>query len=152
MGCRRYRPFHRADLGRVIAMLPLIRNWFRQFGLSIPTMARRILEWLTCRLYGRWRVLTIATDVDKIPCRISHRRAYLVATSTMNKWLVFDCPCRTGHRLLINLDATRPPYWSIKLSTSQLITLSPSIDYRVGSQRCHFVFRKGRIRWTNRHT
>src|SRR5438552_19193784 len=26
---------------------------------------------------------------------------------------LFDCPCRTGHRIMLNADPSRPPYWTL---------------------------------------
>src|SRR5437899_8006736 len=39
---------------------------------------------------------------------------------------LFDCPCRTGHRIMLNADPSRPPYWT--LNQVVRLTISPSVD------------------------
>lgn len=98
----------------------------------------------------RWRVEQSAANVDDVPSRIPKRRAYLVKTAALRKWLVFDCPCGSGHRIMLNLDKSRVPYWRLTLSATHRITLSPSIDYQDNSRRCHYSIRKGRVIWAKR--
>ena len=98
----------------------------------------------------RWRIERRASDVDEVPARIPKRRAYLVATAILCKWLVFDCPCGTGHRIMLNLDRSRFPYWRLTLSATRQITLAPSIDYHDEYRRCHYFLRKGRVIWAKR--
>lgn len=98
----------------------------------------------------RWRIERRAADVDEVPPRIPKRRAYIVATAILRKWLVFDCPCGTGHRIMLNLDRSRFPYWRLTLSATRQITLSPSIDYHDEYRRCHYFLRKGRVIWAKR--
>lgn len=95
----------------------------------------------------RWRVDQSIANVDDVPSRIPKRRAYLVKTAILRKWLVFDCPCGAGHRITLNLDDSRVPYWRLMLSANRRITLSPSIDYQGNSRRCHYSIRKGRVIW-----
>ena len=90
-------------------------------------------------------------DADEVPACIPRRRAFLVATPATQKWLVFDCPCGAGHRIMLNLDGTRKPFWRLKTSVRRKITLSPSIDYRDKNRRCHYFMKKGRVRWSEQH-
>ncbi|MFD0309125.1 DUF6527 family protein [Streptomyces sp. NPDC127119] len=62
------------------------------------------------------------------------------------KWLIFDCPCRERHRVMINLDSGNRPAWTV-LTLSPL-TLAPSVDEVRGTTRCHYFIRNGRIQWT----
>ena len=57
---------------------------------------------------GPWRLEATVSDMDDVPLSICPRRAYLVATPTRRKWLVFDCPCGRGHRIALN-PGSRPP-------------------------------------------
>ncbi|MGW9205717.1 DUF6527 family protein [Embleya sp. NPDC055664] len=68
-----------------------------------------------------------------------------MGSGTHRKWLVFDCPCREHHRVMINLDPDNWPAWSI-LNPAPL-TVIPSIDERRGTTRCHYILREGRIVW-----
>ncbi len=58
---------------------------------------------------------------------------------------VFDCPCRTGHRLMVNLDRTRHPFWRIE--SRRPLSIRPSIDDITSERRCHFIIRDGKLRW-----
>ena len=128
-------------------------SWMRKtvpdLALAISAVRSRLTQAVDFLPTRRWRIEHTAAEVDEVPPEIPRRRAYLVTTATRKKWLVFDCPCRTGHRLMINLDQTRQPYWHIVLSRSKLITLSPSIDFRDEHRRCHYVVRRGRIMWAD---
>lgn len=95
----------------------------------------------------RWRVDQSTANVDDVPSRISKRRAYLVKTAALRKWLVFDCPCGAGHRIMLNLDESRAPHWRLTLSANRQITISPSIDYHDSSRHCHYSMHKGRVIW-----
>jgi hypothetical protein len=83
---------------------------------------------------------------DEVPERIPAKAAVLVGTLRQPKWLAFDCPCRTGHRILIPLDHSYRPHWQV-LSTAPL-TISPSVDYQTQKQSCHYFIRNGRVLWT----
>lgn len=94
-----------------------------------------------------WRLEATVSDMDDVPLRIRPRRAYLVATPTRRKWLVFDCACGGGHRILLNLDPSRRPVWTLRLSRTKALTLHPSVDYRDELRACHYVLSNGRIEW-----
>ena len=61
------------------------------------------------------------------------------------KWLAFDCPCRTGHRIIVPLDRAAKPRWSIIRENP--LTVGPSFDSRMNRKNCHFFIRDGRIEW-----
>ena len=94
-----------------------------------------------------WLLAGIVSEGDEVPDRIPVRRAFLVGIPPNWKWLVFDCPCRTGHRIMLNLDRGRRPHWTIQVSRLRRITVSPSIDYRGSNRSCHYFIRDGRVVW-----
>ena len=95
--------------------------------------------------WRRWRVVAQVAAVDEIPDQLPHKGAFLVSPRGGATWVVFDCPCRTGHRLVVNLDTARDPFWSI--DSLKPMSIRPSIDDVTPQRRCHFVLRNGRIRW-----
>jgi hypothetical protein len=99
-------------------------------------------QWLP---FWRWRVIGTATSADEVPDRLPRNGTALVGDIGRIKWIVFDCPCRTGHRIMLNADPARRPYWTL----NQLVrlTISPSVDYQGSSRRCHYFIRNGRILW-----
>lgn len=82
---------------------------------------------------------------DEVPDRLPFRGAALVGSESSPKWVAFDCPCKSGHRLMVNLDSSRRPRWSIV--QSKPLTLKPSIDSMDRGRRCHYWLRDGKVRW-----
>ena len=92
-----------------------------------------------------WRIVASVEAADEIPARMPPNGAVLVGTLSTPKWIAFDCPCRRGHRIMVNLDPRHRPHWRIAKNTR--LTLTPSIDVHRESQRCHYFVRNGRIVW-----
>jgi hypothetical protein len=99
-------------------------------------------EWLPV---FRWRIVAVVDSADNVPQRLPRNGAILVGARTRPKWIAFDCPCRRGHRIMLNTDKVRSPYWSTTVQGR--LTISPSIDYAEPSQRCHYFIRNGRVKW-----
>jgi hypothetical protein len=103
------------------------------------------IAWWKWLPFQRWRIVGEAESADEVPERFPRNGVVLVAASGRTKWIVFDCPCRTGHRIMLNADASRRPHWA--LQPSKHLTISPSIDFRGGIRRCHYFIRGGRVVW-----
>ncbi len=93
----------------------------------------------------RWRIVTQVEEADLIPARLPRRGAALAGPRGAPKWIALDCPCGTGHRLMVNLDTRRHPTWRL-VSTSPL-TVRPSLDITQAGTRCHFTIISGTVRW-----
>ena len=120
------------------------RSWLAE---RLRHLWRRASGWLVPR---PWRLAGIVAECDEVPERIPMRRAFLVGVSSHWKWLVFDCPCRTGHRIMLNLDPGRRPSWTVRLTRRRRITVAPSIDYSGQHRSCHYFIRDGRLVWASR--
>ena len=94
-----------------------------------------------------WRVVGWACVADEVPDRLPHKGVVLIGEQGRESWAAFDCPCRTGHRLLVNLDQERHPFW--RVVSLKPLTIFPSIDDMTSSRRCHFTVRGGKVRWTH---
>ena len=94
-----------------------------------------------------WRLEATVADMDDVPLHIRARRAVLVGAPRHQKWLVFDCPCGIGHRIILNLDRSRQPAWTLRVSKSGALTLHPSVNYRDDRRVCHYILSNGRIAW-----
>lgn len=118
-------------------------------------LRRLVVKWWAHRVallelptFHRWRLDAMVSDMDEVPLNIRPRRAYLVGTPSRPKWLVFDCACGGGHRILLNLDAARHPFWTLRLSKiTKALSLHPSVDYHDDGRTCHYIVSKGRIKW-----
>ena len=101
-------------------------------------------SWWTWLPFWRWRVIGETDYAGDVPERLPRNGVVLIGEDRL-KWIVFDCPCRRGHRIMLNADSARHPYWTLK--SGGTITISPSIDYVGGNRRCHYFVHDGRIEW-----
>jgi|SRR5581483_10348572 len=83
---------------------------------------------------------------DEVPQYLPAKAAVLVGTMRQPKWLAFDCPCRTGHRILVPLEHTRIPHW--RVLREKPLTVAPSVDFRTAKQRCHYFIQDGWVIWS----
>lgn len=95
--------------------------------------------------WRRWRIVGQVEVADEVAERLAYGGVVLVGTPKRTAWAVFDCPCRTGHRLMLNLDTTRYPVWRIE--STRPLTIRPSIDGSTPERRCHFFVHNGKISW-----
>lgn len=104
----------------------------------------KIPWWQWLPVFG-WRVVTVVESADEIPNRLPRNGAVLVGDADRTKWIAFDCPCRTGHRILLNTDRNRRPSWTV--SPDRRLSIQPSVDYQGADRNCHYFIRKGRVDW-----
>lgn len=80
---------------------------------------------------------------DDIAQPLRPRHVYVAGQPA--KWLVLDCPCRTGHRIDLNLAHQSRTRWRID---TDIVTVHPSVHVRRdGEADCHFIIRDGAIIW-----
>lgn len=99
-------------------------------------------EWIPGRA---WRIVGTVQAADEIPERLPPRGAVIVGTLRCPKWIAFDCPCKTGHRIMVTLDPAHRPHWAIKRGNK--LSLTPSVDYRSAERRCHYFVTNGKTVW-----
>lgn len=121
------------------------RNWYDGaiFGADVAGLNK--IAWWQWFPGRSWRVVVLVDDADEVPQRLPRNGVAFVGSERKPKWLVFDCPCRTGHRIMLDLEPTRFPHWRAK--TRPRLTVWPSVDYVVPNRRCHYFIRAGRISW-----
>lgn len=100
------------------------------------------------RYWRRWKADLRTESASDIPDIIPARHAVIVGTHAHQKWLVFDCPCGHGHRVMLNLDSSHYPRW--RITNDYPITLIPSVDEHSHAGHCHYIVRDGRIRWVEK--
>ena len=109
-------------------------------------MKKLIAWWQSLPIPWRaWRIVGQISSGDEVPDQLPDKGVVLVGGPERLTWAVFDCPCRTGHRLMVNLDRARHPYWSV--DSLKPLSIRPSIDYFTPERRCHFIVCGGKIRW-----
>lgn len=95
--------------------------------------------------WRRWRVVGHVDAGDEVPDRMPSKGVILVGPTAQPTWVAFDCPCGTGHRLMVNLDERRRPAWQV--TAVRPLTIRPSMDNVSKDRRCHFFIRGGKIVW-----
>ena len=109
-------------------------------------MTSLIAWWQSLPLPWRnWRIVGQVLAGDEVSERLPHCGIVLVGPPENATWAVMDCPCRTGHRLMVNLDKTRRPFW--KIESRNPLSIRPSIDNVTPERRCHFTIRTGKTIW-----
>lgn len=71
---------------------------------------------------------------------------YIVGTSKLPKWAVFDCPCERGHRLTVPLMRSVSPHWTLRVRRGRA-SLSPSVSVDRDPCTSHFWLRDNRVEW-----
>lgn len=99
------------------------------------------------RYWRRWTADIHVDSMVDVPEKLPQRQAVVVGRQH-EKWLVFDCPCRQGHQVMLNLDPENRPRWRVR--TYQPLTLLPSVNERSPAGHCHYVVREGRVHWIER--
>ena len=90
-------------------------------------------------------MVKVVSEADQIPPVLPRDGAVLVESASFRKWLAFDCPCGSGHRVLLNLDPGRWPSW--RVNGLSPLTISPSVDETTTRRRCHYLIRRGHVIW-----
>jgi hypothetical protein len=105
-------------------------------------------------LIDRWRRLVPGSprinrirfypEHAQVPDKLPRRELALIGGSEHEaRWVAFECPCGTGHRIMVPLG--EPPRWTLVRDDG--VSLRPSIDSRT-DYRCHFWLRHGRVHWS----
>lgn len=120
----------------------------------LPRVIQRAIARELKRLYRRWRLFRRRKSFGGVvvsggleDAHSLYRKNMLVLMSNNNtpKWLRFDCPCRCGAIVALNLMAKHSPRWSITHESDGTLTVSPSIDAK--SCGSHYWIRRSRVEW-----
>lgn len=111
-------------------------------------MIDRLTDWWRRRRFRSARIdkIVVYDRQAELPESISRRTLAVVGSLERPKWAALECPCGTGHRLIVNLSPNHRPAWEITNGAGGL-SMSPSIDYDDGDRHCHFWLRRGRVHW-----
>lgn len=69
----------------------------------------------------------------------------LIGEAARPKWLRFECPCRCGKVIALNLMPRHRPHWTIEVHEDHRLTARPSVDAK--SCGSHFWLRRGVVHW-----
>lgn len=115
-------------------------------------MKIRWWQWVWLNWLPQWltrqpaHCIGLVESADEVPEKLPRNTAVVVGTAARPKWIAFDCPCRSGHRIMLNLDNARTPFWRLSKVDGPL-SLSPSVNYYDRKRRCHYFIRNGKVDW-----
>ncbi len=123
-------------------------DWLPRWLTRLPEWQWPRLDWLPQSLTRQPPLYCIGNveSADEVPEKLPTNTAVLVGESSRPKWIAFDCPCRSGHRIMLNLDRGRSPFWQLSAAEGPL-SLSPSVNYYDVRRRCHYFIRNGKVDW-----
>jgi len=115
----------------------------------VGQLKNRIIDWWRRQQRTVPRIDTIEyyERQSEAPISIPRQTLAIIGKGEHLKWAMFECPCGTGHKIMINLAASRSPHWRLA-SDKGIPSLLPSIDYQDDHGRCHFWLRAGRVEFT----
>ena len=94
-----------------------------------------------------WHISSVVGTADDVPLKFPDKGAVIIGTEKQPKWLMFDCPCGTGHFVKVTLDPANNPHW--KVLQAKKLSVYPSIEVRTPDRHCHFMITNGNIVWVN---
>lgn len=110
--------------------------------------SRLIDLWRRSPLSRRPRIDSIRHCASRADMPEPLPRRNIVVIGSPPKWAVIACPCGTGHTIDLNLANPQTEQWRLQAADPPSIT--PSIDVKDPSGRCHFWLRDGRVQWVQR--
>lgn len=86
--------------------------------------------------------LQLVTDSPSV---IKSNIVYIVNEGLVDESLIFECPCKCGSRIELNLLPDARPVWRYHIEKRE-ISITPSI-WRKHGCRSHFFLTQGQIKW-----
>ena len=86
-----------------------------------------------------------------LPDPLPTKEILVIGSRSKSRWIVFACPCGSGHDIQLNSDPGRWPLWRLTRSLGGRPSIYPSVDAQ-GTTRCHFWVRNGHVHWVASET
>lgn len=72
---------------------------------------------------------------------------YVVGEKKFVKWAYLKCPCGCNDAIMLSLNRTKSPSWSVKQDKLGRATISPSIN-KLDGCKSHFFIKNGKVIWS----
>lgn len=115
------------------------------FGLARQLAGSVRAWWARRRRRKSFAGVAVHASHEDPSVEIRAGKLVLVGMADRPKWLRFDCPCRCGEVLSLNLMGSYYPKWTVKANDDGTLDVSPSVDARACGS--HFWIRGNRIDW-----
>jgi hypothetical protein len=80
------------------------------------------------------------------PDNLKNDIIYVVGEKRFVKWAYLKCPCGCNESIMLSLNKTNYPSWSVKQDKLGRATISPSIN-KLDGCKSHFLIKKGKLIW-----
>lgn len=99
-----------------------------------------------CLFFSKFRKGFQIVNIEEYPEATNNMTIYVVGPLSKPQYAVFKCPCGCGATIDLNLNPHSKPCWSIRWNPAGTLSISPSINRKVGCCS-HFFLRKGNVVW-----
>lgn len=82
------------------------------------------------------------------PDTLKKNIVYVVGEKKYVKWAYLKCPCGCNDAILLSLNRTEYPSWSIYQDNLGRASISPSIK-KLDGCKSHFFIKKGKLIWAH---
>ena len=101
--------------------------------------------WVRLQRKYVFKRVVIIESMTNLPSKLNSD-IYIVRRGGYDRRAVFNCPCKCGRRIDLNLVSGRGPHWSLTVKKGKA-TISPSVWLRNERCRSHFFIRESKVDW-----
>ena len=99
-----------------------------------------------CLFFSGLRKGLRIVGIEDYPEIVDENTFYVVGNLSRPQYALFKCPCGCEATIELNLNRSSRPCWRIKWSPLGTVSISPSINRKVGCQS-HFFLTKSSVIW-----
>jgi len=109
---------------------------------------RQILVWFRVIQKPDFYIKLVSQHPAPETVKAMHGQVLVVGDKKLKKWVCLNCPDNCGEIILLSLNKSRRPSWSISIDRIGRPSLSPSIR-KLDGCKSHFWLRDGFVDWCN---
>jgi hypothetical protein len=109
------------------------------------TLKSIIRWWERLRTTRSLQRVVLIESMTELPATLASN-LYVVRRAGYDRRAVFNCPCRCGRRIDLNLVRSHSPYWSLILTKGKA-TIHPSVWLEGEPCQSHFFIRDSKVVW-----
>jgi hypothetical protein len=110
---------------------------------------QRLFTWFQKSAGRKYEHVRFADSMSDVPDDPG-ASIFVVGHPSSPKWVVFQCPCNSEHRLQVPLMKSAHPRWTLDIRGEEA-SLRPSIWVNGDPCDSHFWLYRNRIQWAHRH-
>ena len=112
----------------------------------MKTAIKNFFTWFTKPLLRLWDKPFLAQRIED-PVEAPEKKVLYIVGTAEEPWQVeLICPCGCKDKIVLPVNNSTSPRWSLKITEQNIPTLHPSI-WRTKGCNSHFFLRKGKVEW-----